>query len=158
MDNKSENHSYLSFAINEEIYAAKVHSVVEVLEQQPITLIPKSPKHIKGVVSFRGEIIPVIDARTIMNIPDHPLSDYVIIVFTVKNENFDERHTVGTIADHVENVIEIKPLDIVPTTEINSIVDPKFTFGVFKDINRFVTILDTDKIFAISNNKPQYDL
>ncbi|MBR4214113.1 MAG: chemotaxis protein CheW [Bacteroidales bacterium] len=71
MDNKSENHSYLSFAINEEIYAAKVHSVVEVLEQQPITLIPKSPKHIKGVVSFRGEIIPVIDARTIMNIPDH---------------------------------------------------------------------------------------
>ncbi len=158
MDNKAENHSYLSFAINEEIFAAKVHSVVEVLEQQPITPIPKSPKHIRGVVSFRGEIIPVIDARTIMNIPDEALSNFVIIVFTVKNENFDERHSVGAIADHVENVIEIKPLDIEPASDLNSIVDPKFTFGVFKDSSRFVTILDTDKIFAISNNKNQYDL
>ncbi|MBQ1883750.1 MAG: chemotaxis protein CheW, partial [Bacteroidales bacterium] len=60
MENRIDNNFYLTFYAKDDLMAAKVQSVVEVLEQQPITKIPKSPKHIIGVISFRGEIIPVI--------------------------------------------------------------------------------------------------
>ena len=153
MEHKTENHSYLSFAINGKLYAVHVQAIIEVLDKQPITEVPKAPKHIKGVISFRGEIIPVIDARLVMDLPAEDLNDFVIIVLTVKNERYDEYLTVGTIADNVSNVIEIKPLDIVPATKFNSQIDPKYTLGVSTIDSSFVTILDTDHIFALSTNK-----
>lgn len=157
MDNRIDNNFYLTFYAKDDIMAVKVQSVVEVLEQQPITKIPKSPAHIIGVISFRGEIIPVIDPRVIIGVPSPPLTEFIIIVHTVKNERYNETLTVGVIAYRVNNVIEIKPLDILPATEFNTIIPAEYTFGVYQDVGRFITILNTDKILAISNNKSHDD-
>ena len=157
MDNRIDNNFYLTFYAKDDLMAVKVQTVVEVLEQQPITKIPKSPAHIMGVISFRGEIIPVIDPRVIIGLPSPPLSEFIIIVHTVKNERYNETLTVGVIAYSVNNVIEIKPLDILPATEFNTIIPAEYTFGVYQDVGRFITILNTDKILAISNNKSHDD-
>ena len=69
MQNRPDNNFYLTFNALYYPLAAKVQSVVEVLEKQRITKIPKSPKQIMGVISFRGEIIPVIDPRIIPTYP-----------------------------------------------------------------------------------------
>ncbi|MBO4372671.1 MAG: chemotaxis protein CheW [Bacteroidales bacterium] len=157
MDNRIDNNFYLTFYAKDDLMAVKVQTVVEVLEQQPITKIPKSPAHIMGVISFRGEIIPVIDPRVIIGLPSPPLTEFIIIVHTVKNERYNETLTVGVIAYSVNNVIEIKPLDILPATEFNTIIPAEYTFGVYQDVGRFITILNTDKILAISNNKSHDD-
>ena len=157
MDNRIDNNFYLTFYAKDDLMAVKVQTVVEVLEQQPITKIPKSPAHIMGVISFRGEIIPVIDPRVIIGLPSPPLTEFIIIVHTVKNERYNETLTVGVIAHSVNNVIEIKPLDILPATEFNTIIPAEYTFGVYQDVGRFITILNTDKILAISNNKSHDD-
>lgn len=150
MENRIDNNFYLTFYAKDDLMAAKVQSVVEVLEQQPITKIPKSPKHIIGVISFRGEIIPVIDPRIIIGVPSPPLSEYIIIVHTVKNERYNETLTVGAVAHSVNNVIEIKPLDILPATEFNTKIPAEYTIGVYQDIGQFITILNINKILAIS--------
>ena len=151
MQNRPDKHYYLTFNTTSYYMAAKVQSVVEVLEKQRITKIPKAPKHIIGVISFRGEIIPVIDPRITLNLPAHPLDNFVIIVHKVLSERYSETLTVGVIAHDVSNVIEIKPLDISPSTEINTIIPKEFTLGVFKDSERIITILNIDKILAIPN-------
>lgn len=152
MQNRPDNNFYLIFNAIHNPLAAKVQSVVEVLEKQRITKIPKSPKQIMGVISFRGEIIPVIDPRVILNLPTQQFEDFVIIVHHVHNERYNETLTVGVLAHDVSNVIEVKPLDIIPASEINTVIPEKYTFGVFKDSGCFITILDTDKILAISDN------
>ena len=157
MDNRIDNNFYLTFYAKDDLMAVKVQTVVEVLEQQPITKIPKSPAHIMGVISFRGEIIPVIDPRVIIGLPSPPLTEFIIIVHTVKNERYNETLTVGVIAYSVNNVIEIKPLDILPATEFNTIIPAEYTFGVYQDVGRFISILNTDNILAISNNKSHDD-
>ena len=140
------------FEFNNELYAVKVSKVVEVLEKQRITKIPKAPKSIKGVISFRGEIIPVFDARVIAELPTTPLDDFVIIVLTVYNEHYNENLTVGTIANKVKNVIEIKPLDINPASDFNSKINPDFIIGIYKFDGQLITILNTDLLFDLSNN------
>ena len=140
------------FEVNNELYAVKVHKVVEVLEKQRITKIPKAPKSIKGVISFRGEIIPVFDVRVIAELPATPLDDFVIIVLTVYNSHYNENLTVGTIANCVKNVIEIKPLDINPASDFNSKIKPDFIIGIYKFDGQLITILNTDLIFDLSNN------
>ena len=151
MGNKTENNAYLTFAIGNELYAIKVHKVVEVLGMERITKIPKSPESIKGVISFRGEIIPVFDIRIIAGLPAPPLDNYVITVLTVFSSQYNENLTVGAIADCVRNVIEIKPLDITPVSGFNSKIDPEFITGIYKSDGQLITILNTDNIFNISD-------
>ena len=79
MQNRPDNNFYLIFNAIHNPLAAKVQSVVEVLEKQRITKIPKSPKQIMGVISFRGEIIPVIDPRVILNLPTQQFEDFGIM-------------------------------------------------------------------------------
>ena len=54
---------YLSIKLDSELFAINVHKVLEVLEMQPVTKVPNVSAFIKGVINFRGEILPVIDAR-----------------------------------------------------------------------------------------------
>lgn len=152
MQNRPDNNYYLVFNSQNNTLAAKVQSVVEVLEKQRITKIPKSPKQIMGVISFRGEIIPVIDPRVILDLPPHQFDDFVIIVHKVHNDRYNETLTVGVLARDVSNVIEVKPLDILPASEFNTVIPEKYTIGVFKNSGSFITILDTDKILAISDH------
>lgn len=59
-----EVHSYLSFKIAEEEFAASVNEVVNILELQKITKIPKAPNYLKGIIDLRGKVLPVIDIST----------------------------------------------------------------------------------------------
>ena len=51
---------YLSIKLDGELFAINVNQVLEVLEKQKVTRIPNMPKFIKGVINFRGDILPVI--------------------------------------------------------------------------------------------------
>ncbi|MCK5537918.1 MAG: chemotaxis protein CheW, partial [Bacteroidales bacterium] len=66
---KSNKLSYLSFAIEDEMFAISVTKVLEVLQKIKITRVPSSPKHVEGVINFRGEIIPIFDTRTKFGLP-----------------------------------------------------------------------------------------
>ncbi len=55
--------SYLSFKLGEEIFAANVSKVLNILEMTKITQVPKSPPYMKGVINLRGTVLPVVDTR-----------------------------------------------------------------------------------------------
>ncbi len=74
--------TYLSFIVCDELFAVNVTNVIEVLQKQRITHVPNAPEHIKGIINFRGEVVPVFESRNKFNLP--PRSDessYVVIVF-----------------------------------------------------------------------------
>ena len=55
--------TYLSFRLGEEIFAANVQKVLNILELTHITKVPKSPEYMRGVINLRGSVLPVIDLR-----------------------------------------------------------------------------------------------
>jgi purine-binding chemotaxis protein CheW len=54
---------YLSFELDGGQYAIEVERVEVVLEMVPITRVPKAAPHLKGVINYRGVVIPVADLR-----------------------------------------------------------------------------------------------
>jgi purine-binding chemotaxis protein CheW len=54
---------YLSFELDGGQYAIEVERVEVVLEMVPITRVPKAASHLKGVINYRGVVIPVADLR-----------------------------------------------------------------------------------------------
>lgn len=144
---KDKTNQYLTFFLSDELYALEVSKVKEVLEYQNITRVPKTPEFMRGVINVRGGIVPVIDLRLKFNLPvKEQTVDTCIIVMDISIN--DEKITVGMIADSVLEVIEILPEEIDPTPKIGTKLDTDFIEGIGKRGDRFVIILQIDKVLT----------
>lgn len=144
----SEKKSFLSFNLESETFAINVIKVLEVLQMQKITSIPKTPDYIKGVLNFRGEIIPVINTRLKFNLTkEEDLSKHVIIVLDFERDNKQQK--VGAIVDSVMDVFEYNEIDIKDVPELGSRYNLEFIYGMIKKGENFITILDVDKVFSV---------
>ena len=59
----TETTQYLTFKLDEEIFALDISKVKEVLDFTEITKIPQTPEFMKGVINLRGGVVPVVDMR-----------------------------------------------------------------------------------------------
>ncbi|MDP4266496.1 MAG: chemotaxis protein CheW [Bacteroidota bacterium] len=149
MSSQSEDikKSYLAFRLDEEIFAVGVAKVLEILEMQPITKVPKTPKYMRGVINMRGEVIPVIDTRLKFNmLMTEDTIRTVIIVLELQIRN--KKVVLGAIADSVKEVLEITDNEIREVPEIGSKYNTEFITGMVKSGEYFIMILDIDKVFS----------
>ena len=138
---------FLTFTLADEWYAIEVSMIKEVLEYQTITRVPKTPSFMRGVINVRGGVVPVVDLREKFDLPiREPTVDTCIVVLEVSVDN--ETIVIGTIADVVEEVVEILPENIEPTPKIGTRLDTEFIEGIGKMNEKFIIILDIDKIFT----------
>ena len=72
------------FSLEEPRYALYLSEVVKIECAVEITRLPKAPQIVSGVISFHGEIIPVINIRKLFRLPqrDIRLEDQFIIART----------------------------------------------------------------------------
>ena len=59
----AETTQYLTFKLDDEIFALDVGKVREVLEHTKITKVPRTPDFMLGVINLRGSVVPVVDMR-----------------------------------------------------------------------------------------------
>ncbi len=146
---KSAN-SYLSFRLGDEYFAVNVSKVLNILEMQQITHVPKSHESIVGVINLRGSVLAVVDIRQKFNLAQLEFSkDTCILVLQVIID--EEVVDVGAIVDSVHSVLEIDNRKILPPPSVGVKYKSEFVTGVFKDDEKFIMILDIDKIYALEN-------
>jgi len=139
--------SYLLFTIENEKYGAGVHNVLNILEIQPITKIPKAPAYMKGIINLRGVVLPVIDTRIKLDMTPTEFTDNTcIVVMDFKLD--DEIIHLGALVDSVDSVYEINENEIERTPNIGNGYRTEFITGVAKVNEHFVMILDLVKLFT----------
>lgn len=144
-----EKTSYLSFKIGAEYYAASVNYVHNIIEHTDITKVPEMPKYMLGVINLRGQVLPVIDSRIKFGISDTSITSNTCIL--VMEVNIEGSQTfVGALVDAVAEVIEIDTAEIKEAPSIGTTVRNDFIAGVYHDEEKFIMILEMDKVFASS--------
>ncbi len=140
-------HQYLTFKLGEEVFALDIARVREVLEYTTATALPRSPEFVRGVINLRGSVVPVVDLRLAfgMTRTEQTVSTCVIIV---EMEIGGERVVMGAMADSVQEVIELSPGRIEPAPRIGVKLCNRFIRGMGKHNDRFVIILDSDRVFT----------
>ncbi len=146
--NKLVINSYLSFKLEEEIYAANVNKVLNILEMTRITKVPKTPPYLKGVINLRGTVLPVIDTRVKLDLnATEYTTDTCILVLDIAVDN--ESLHVGALVDAVQEVLEINEKEIQPPPNIGNIFRSEFITGMFKlNDEQFIMLLDLDCVFS----------
>ena len=139
--------TFLSFIVCDELYAVNVTKVLEVLEKQNITRVPNAPEYIKGIINFRGDVVPVFESRKKFNLPARTNEDsFVIIVLDLSHET--DVFRIGAIVDKVKDVISIDDQEIKPVPPMSKEFNTEFLEGIFKQGDNFIMMLDVEKVFT----------
>jgi purine-binding chemotaxis protein CheW len=147
MAEEFEATQYLTFVLNEEVFAVDVGRVREILEMTSITKVPQVPEFMRGVINLRGCVVPVIDLRLKFGMQGAAQTvNTCIIVVEVAMDG--ENIVLGALADSVQEVIEMEASQIEAAPHIGSHLKTEFIRGMGKHDGRFVMILDIDKIFS----------
>ena len=139
--------SYLSFRLGEEIFAAHVGKVLNILEMTKITKVPRAPEYMLGVINLRGTVLPVVDTRIKFGmVPTEFTTHTCILVLEIQMDN--EVVNVGALVDGVLEVLEIEGAEILPPPNIGNKFKSEFITGMYKyDETQFAMLLDMDLIF-----------
>ena len=145
--------TYLSFTIGKEKLAVDANRVIEILNVPEITKVPGSDEYLVGVVNIRGSVLPVIDPRKKfrINIKDKSYKTVTVMVLDVDVDG--ENQSVGTIVDSVTNIIEIDQDKINNSVSLDLPFNPEFLTGVAKIDDKFIQIMNVDKVFELDIKK-----
>ena len=147
LNKNAMTNTYLSFIVCDELFAVNVSKVLEVLQMQHITHVPNAPDYVRGIINFRGEVVPVFESRIKFTLPPrNEESAFVIIVIDLSKEN--EVFRIGAIVDRVKDVISIDESDIKPVPAMSKDFNTSFLQGIFKLRNDFIMLLDVEKVFT----------
>ncbi|MEH7238515.1 chemotaxis protein [Bacillus sp. JJ1562] len=136
------------FELGDGCFAINVLKTREIITPMPITKIPNSHQWVEGIISLRGETIPVVNLASIINVApsEQPQNDKFIIAELNQIKIAFRVHDVSRIDRISWEQIE-KPNEITTGNQ-------PFATGIIKlDNNTISILLDIEKIVVEINPK-----
>ncbi len=137
---------YLIFHLEDESYALSVLRVMEIIQYDTVTKVPKTPGWIRGVMNLRGIVLPVADLAVKFGSAQRPITRTTCVV-VVEAEREGEVIAMGILADGVDQVVDLTAEDIAPPPEFGTRVRVDFLRGMARVGKQFALILDIDRLF-----------
>ncbi len=149
MEEEITTNQYLTFKVDEELYAINVTNIREVLEFQTVSKVPRMPEFMRGIINLRGSVVPVIDLKMKFGIGETEKSiDTSVIVTEIKID--DEDIVMGLLTDSVNEVVDIDSDKIEPAPNIGTKIDSSFIRGMGRKDEQFIIILNINKVLTNS--------
>lgn len=145
VETTSDELKLIVFKLGREEYGLDILKVQEIKRLMSITRVPSTPSYIKGVINLRGSVLPVIDLRTRLSLPENPLTDAARIVVVLINENI-----VGFIVDEVVEVTTMSKGNVEAATSLSSGISAEYFSGIAKAENRLFILLNPETIVNIA--------
>jgi len=135
----------ISFTLAGKDYGIDILKVKEIRKAGNFTKVPNTPIYVRGVDNLRGDIIPIIDLRTMFNLPaetkDAASLENIVILRL-------DSLVLGIVVDTIEKVVGISSESIQPPHPIFGDINIQYINGVVENDGRLYIILDVDRIFG----------
>ena len=127
----------LAFILGESRCALPVSEIQEVLPVAALSPIPGQTLPVEGMLNLRGAMIPVLDLRSCLGLPQVRWNSETRIIVI---KTGDAR--VGVVVDRVEDVVEVEDRgDSTPLRESHPLVASVKTFG-----GRALTVIRPERL------------
>ncbi len=146
-DDLGQINQYLTFKLDDEVFALGIAKVREVLDFSDVTKVPQTPVFMRGVINLRGNVVPVVDMRIKFSMSETETTVNTCIIIT-EVEMDGELSILGALVDSVQEVLEIDPDQIEPPPRIGTNLDTAFIQGMGKHNEEFIILLNIDKVFS----------
>jgi chemotaxis signal transduction protein/chemotaxis regulatin CheY-phosphate phosphatase CheZ len=135
---------YIGFRLHTGEYAIPITRVREIVNLPTVTSLPQSPEYLRGVTNLRGNVIPLVNLRKLINIPENGTGGTKVIVIV------SGRLTFGIIVDGITGVLSIDESAIESPEGLSHARSQEIT-GVAKLDGRLIVLLDTSKLIPLKD-------
>ena len=143
----AERAQYVTLGVADELFAAPVEKVQEILDMRPIARLPQAPGNLLGMIDVRGQGIPVVDLRLTLGLPAAVDSENTrIIVLALEGQTGDLR--LGLRADRVFEVTILDEEELDPPPAVSGAWTGRCIAGIGRRNGRFVTVLDLERLLG----------
>ncbi|UII20820.1 chemotaxis protein CheW [Fulvivirga ligni] len=139
--------SYLTFKLSDKTFALEIENVIEIIEVPQITIIPKAPEHMRGVVNLRGQVLPLIDTSIKFGLPAIK-TDINTCIVVMEIPSLDKTIKFGAMVNQVLDVLEKSEEDIHESPSLEANYNLEFVKGIIKSDEDFIVVLDIHKTFS----------
>ncbi len=139
-----EAQQYLTFRIGEEAYGVTITRVREIIPYEPLTRVPTTPAWIRGVLSLRGGVVPVVDLAVKFGLEERPITQSTCVVI-VELAIDDREALMGLLADSVDEVIDLMPVQIEAAPALPTRVSIEAIQGLGRVGSKLVMLLDVEQ-------------
>lgn len=112
-----------AFRVGDEEYAIDLRRIREILQPLPITPVPHASERVEGVMSLRGEVIPVVDVRKCLGAAVRPGARAKVLVVNVAGR------VLALVVDAVAEVVRIPRSAIGPPPPLLRGTGPRLFLG-----------------------------
>jgi len=138
---------FLPFRLARETYCVSIAKIKEIIEMPPITDIPQEPDFIKGVMSFRGRAVPVIDLRIRFGMETVGCLDGANVM-VVEIEGNSRLLMVGLMIDSVSEVLTIESENVEKVPEFDTMTHSNYILGLTGTGENVKILMDVDKVLT----------
>jgi purine-binding chemotaxis protein CheW len=142
--NSAETNEYIDFVIfhiENIVCGIDILQVQEIKRLQGLTLVPRSPRYIRGVVNMRGQIVTAIDLRQRLDLDPLQFNMISLAIIVLHKDEL-----IGLLVDEVDDVVRAESSSIsAPPSNVCG-VQRHFFNGILKLDETLVAILDKDKL------------
>jgi purine-binding chemotaxis protein CheW len=134
--------SFLVFRLGPEEFGVDIKNVVEIFGSQKIYEVPEMDDYISGVISVRGEVVPLLDMRKRFSLKPSPKKERTVLVRT-------GAETVGLTVDEVKEILEFEPNEISKPPTIFKGLASEYLVGLGKKEGRVVILLSLEDVLTM---------
>lgn len=140
-----DNNKFVIAKIGTEKYGINITEVQTIEKYMSICRVPKPLPYMKGVINLRGEIIPIMDAKTKFELGNTPGNEEARIIIIGQGEK-----KTGLLVEGVSEVEEINDDDLENVKELTIADESKRYVSAVGKINHgkdIIMILDLVELF-----------
>jgi len=138
-DKKLEEVQLVTFGLGKEEFALEIEQVREIIRYPEIVKVPNVPAYIKGVISLRDRLLPIVDMRVKLETSSDEVSDTTrVVVVDVDNMQ------VGLVVDKVYEVTRVPKDTIYPPPQALTTEGREQLKGIVRldDGKRIIMLID----------------
>lgn len=143
----AERAQYLTLGVADEVFAAPVAKVQEILDVRPISRLPRAPDNLLGIIDVRGAGVPVLDLRLTLGMEAALDTDHTRIV-VLGVEGARGPLVIGLRTDRVFEVTVLDHDALDPAPSVSARWRDHCIAGIGRRNGGFVTVLDLDRLVA----------
>ncbi|MCR9142915.1 MAG: chemotaxis protein CheW [bacterium] len=156
----NDQEQYLVFHLKRQPYGVPILCVKEILQYSPVTVVPRTPDYLAGVINLRGSVVPVIDLGCLLDARPSEITKRSCIVIveaqvqseaaaaSASNEAPPVALEAGLIVDLVDQVIDLPPGEIESKPAVGIGERARFILGMGRYGEGFAILLDLDVILG----------
>ena len=135
----------LCFRVANEEYAIDIMDIKEIIKPREVTEVPRVPAFVRGILSLRGNIIPIFDMRVRLGLDDGERSHRERIIVVKRGSGL-----CGIVVDEVIQVVRIPAAGLEAPPVVLEGMDREFVVAIGRVAGRMLILLDMEKVLDIN--------